>query len=122
MADRYTVERELGAGGMAIVYLATDPKLNRKVAIKVLRAELAATIGIDRFVREVELTSQLEHPNILSIFDAGRYLHPGPAERAAEVESVTVAAIAAVCAEIGDARVATVASQAKVTLPIPTRM
>ncbi len=71
LADRYTVERELGAGGMAIVYLATDPKLDRKVAIKVLRPELAASIGIDRFVREVELTSQLEHPNILSIFDAG---------------------------------------------------
>ena len=56
---------------MAIVYLATDLKLDRQVAIKVLRPELAAAMGIDRFVREVELTSQLEHPNILSIFDAG---------------------------------------------------
>ena len=71
LADRYVVESELGAGGMAIVYLATDPKLDRKVAIKVLRPELAAAMGTDRFVREVELTSQLEHPNILSIFEAG---------------------------------------------------
>ncbi len=71
LADRYTIEHELGAGGMAIVYLATDLKLDRQVAIKVLRPELAAAMGIDRFVREVELASQLEHPNILSIFDAG---------------------------------------------------
>ena len=71
LADRYTIEHELGAGGMAIVYLATDLKLDRQVAIKVLRPELAAAMGTDRFVREVELTSQLEHPNILSIFDAG---------------------------------------------------
>ena len=71
LADRYAIEHELGAGGMAIVYLATDLKLDRQVAIKVLRPELAAAMGIDRFVREVELTSQLEHPNILSIFDAG---------------------------------------------------
>ncbi len=71
LADRYTIESELGAGGMAIVYLAKDLKLDREVAIKVLRPELAAAMGMDRFVREVELTSQLEHPNILSIFDAG---------------------------------------------------
>ena len=71
LADRYAIEHELGAGGMAIVYLATDLKLDRQVAIKVLRPELAAAMGIDRFVREVELTSQLEHPNILSIRDAG---------------------------------------------------
>ena len=71
LADRYTLERELGEGGMAIVFLADDRKVNRKVAIKVLRPELAAAIGTERFLREIEIGGQLSHPNILPVFDSG---------------------------------------------------
>jgi len=72
LADRYTVERELGSGGMATVYLAQDLKHARKVAIKVLRPELAAAIGVDRFVREIEIAAHLTHPHILPLFDSGQ--------------------------------------------------
>ncbi len=72
LADRYTIERELGHGGMAIVYLARDKKLGRAVALKVLRPELAASLGAERFLREIEIASRLTHPNILALFDAGR--------------------------------------------------
>src|SRR6185312_13253695 len=72
LAERYTVERELGAGGMATVYLALDVRHNRKVALKVLRAELAAFIGADRFLKEIETTANLQHPHILPLFDSGR--------------------------------------------------
>ena len=71
LADRYDVERELGSGGMATVYLAEDLKHSRKVAIKVLRPELAAAIGVDRFVREIEIAAHLTHPHILPLFDSG---------------------------------------------------
>ena len=71
LADRYRVERELGAGGMATVYLAEDLKHRRKVAIKVLRAELAAVIGADRFLREIETIASLQHPHILGLIDSG---------------------------------------------------
>ena len=71
LADRYRIERELGAGGMATVYLAEDLKHHRKVAVKVLRPELAATLGPDRFFREIEVAAQLQHPHILSLFDSG---------------------------------------------------
>ncbi len=71
LAGRYTVERELGAGGMATVYLAHDVKHNRKVAIKVLRPELAAAIGAERFLKEIEVTANLQHPHILPLFDSG---------------------------------------------------
>lgn len=71
LADRYTIERELGSGGMATVYLAHDVKHSRKVAIKVLRPELAATLGVERFVREIEIAAGLTHPHILSLFDSG---------------------------------------------------
>jgi serine/threonine-protein kinase len=71
LADRYTIERELGAGGMATVYLAHDLKHDRKVAIKVLHPDLAATIGVDRFLGEIKVTANLQHPNILSLFDSG---------------------------------------------------
>ena len=71
LADRYTIERELGAGGMATVYLAEDLKHHRKVAVKVMRPELAATIGGDRFLREVEIAAQLNHPHILPLYDSG---------------------------------------------------
>ena len=72
LADRYTLERELGAGGMATVYLAHDVRHNRKVAIKVLRPELAAFIGAERFLKEIETTANLQHPHILPLFDSGR--------------------------------------------------
>ncbi|HEY4320880.1 MAG TPA: protein kinase [Gemmatimonadales bacterium] len=71
LADRYAVERELGAGGMATVYLARDLKHDRKVAIKVLRPELAAVIGAERFLAEIKTTANLQHPHILSLFDSG---------------------------------------------------
>ena len=63
LADRYTIERELGAGGMATVYLAEDLKHHRQVAVKVLRPELAASTGVERFVREIEIAANLTHPH-----------------------------------------------------------
>ncbi|MEP6591771.1 MAG: serine/threonine-protein kinase [Gemmatimonadota bacterium] len=71
LADRYTIERELGAGGMATVYLAHDLKHDRKVAVKVLRPELAAVIGAERFLSEIKTTANLQHPHILALFDSG---------------------------------------------------
>jgi serine/threonine-protein kinase len=71
LADRYTIERELGSGGMATVYLAEDLKLHRKVALKVLRPELAAALGPDRFLQEIEIAAQLHHPHILPLHDSG---------------------------------------------------
>ena len=67
----YAVERELGSGGMATVYLAHDRKHDRKVAIKVLHAELAAMLGADRFLQEIKLTANLQHPHILGLIDSG---------------------------------------------------
>ncbi len=71
LADRYRIERELGAGGMATVYLADDLKHHRKVAIKVMRPELAAVIGADRFLVEIRTTANLQHPHILPLHDSG---------------------------------------------------
>ncbi|MES2305198.1 MAG: protein kinase [Gemmatimonadota bacterium] len=71
LSDRYRLERELGAGGMATVYLAHDIKHDRKVAIKVLRPELAAVIGAERFLSEIRTTANLQHPHILPLFDSG---------------------------------------------------
>jgi len=71
LRDRYRIERELGAGGMATVYLAEDVKHHRKVAVKVLRPELAAVLGAERFVQEIETTAKLQHPHILPLFDSG---------------------------------------------------
>ncbi|HUG26803.1 MAG TPA: protein kinase, partial [Gemmatimonadales bacterium] len=71
LSDRYRLEREIGQGGMATVYLAEDLKHKRQVAIKVLRPELAAAIGAARFLREIELTASLQHPHILPLFDSG---------------------------------------------------
>ena len=71
LADKYRIKRELGAGGMATVYLAQDLKHDRKVAIKVLRPELAAVIGADRFLSEIKTTANLQHPHILPLFDSG---------------------------------------------------
>ena len=71
LADRYRIERHLGEGGMATVYLAEDLKHERKVAVKVLRPELAAVLGAERFVQEIKTTANLQHPHILPLFDSG---------------------------------------------------
>jgi Tol biopolymer transport system component/tRNA A-37 threonylcarbamoyl transferase component Bud32 len=71
LADRYRIERELGQGGMATVYLAQDLRHDRKVALKVLKPELAAVIGAERFVVEIKTTAALQHPHILPLFDSG---------------------------------------------------
>jgi len=71
LADRYRIERELGQGGMATVYLAEDIKHKRKVALKVLKPELAAVLGAERFVQEITTTASLQHPHILPLFDSG---------------------------------------------------
>jgi serine/threonine-protein kinase len=71
LSDRYRIERELGAGGMATVYLAADLKHDRQVAIKVLKPDLAAVLGAERFVQEIKTTAALSHPHILPLFDSG---------------------------------------------------
>jgi serine/threonine-protein kinase len=71
LADRYVIERVLGRGGMATVFLARDIKHDRAVAIKVLHPELSASIGADRFEREIRLAAKLQHPNILGLYDSG---------------------------------------------------
>jgi serine/threonine-protein kinase len=71
LADRYTVERQIGAGGMADVYLTHDLRHNRKVAIKVMHRQLAEVVGVERFLREIETTAKLQHPHILPLFDSG---------------------------------------------------
>jgi Tol biopolymer transport system component/tRNA A-37 threonylcarbamoyl transferase component Bud32 len=71
LADRYRLEREIGQGGMATVFMAEDLKHDRKVAIKVLKPELAAVLGADRFLQEIKTTAQLQHPHILPLFDSG---------------------------------------------------
>jgi TolB-like protein/tRNA A-37 threonylcarbamoyl transferase component Bud32 len=71
LADRYEVERQVGEGGMATVYLARDRRHGRKVAIKLLRPELAASIGAERFLREIRVAANLHHPHILPLFDSG---------------------------------------------------
>ncbi|MFL5490750.1 MAG: protein kinase domain-containing protein [Gemmatimonadales bacterium] len=71
LEERYAVERLIGEGGMATVYLANDIRHDRKVAIKVLRPELAASIGADRFLREIKVAAKLQHPNILPLYDSG---------------------------------------------------
>ncbi|MGH7548534.1 MAG: protein kinase domain-containing protein [Gemmatimonadales bacterium] len=71
LAGRYAIEGDLGAGGMAVVYLARDLKHDRRVAIKVLRSHLAAAVGAERFLREVQITARLGHPNILLLIDSG---------------------------------------------------
>ncbi|HTY06851.1 MAG TPA: protein kinase [Gemmatimonadales bacterium] len=71
LADRYRIERRLGQGGMATVYLAQDLKHKRQVAVKVLKADLAAALGADRFLHEIETTANLRHPHILPLYDSG---------------------------------------------------
>ena len=71
LAGRYDIERELGAGGMATVYLAHDVRHGRRVALKVLRPELGAALGVQRFLAEIRVTARLQHPNVLPLFDSG---------------------------------------------------
>ncbi len=71
LADRYLLLRGLGEGGMATVYLAEDLKHKRQVAIKVLRPELGAALGAERFLREIETTANFGHPHILPLYDSG---------------------------------------------------
>ncbi|MGD2123609.1 MAG: protein kinase [Gemmatimonadota bacterium] len=71
LADRYLIEREIGSGGMATVYLAQDLKHDRQVAVKVLRPEVAASLGTERFLAEIRLTARLQHPHIVPLFDSG---------------------------------------------------
>ncbi len=71
LADRYQIERELGRGGMAVVYLAHDIRHDRKVAVKVLYDELAAALGVERFLAEIRVTANLQHPHILPLLDSG---------------------------------------------------
>src|SRR5688500_9009998 len=71
LAERYAVQRELGSGGMATVYLAEDRRHHRPVAVKVLKPELAQAIGSERFLREIEISARLHHPHILPLYDSG---------------------------------------------------
>src|SRR5713226_1876938 len=71
LAGRYAIERRLGAGGMAAVYLARDLKHDRVLALKVLRPELAAVLGTERFLQEIRITARLDHPHILTLIDSG---------------------------------------------------
>ena len=69
--DRYAIERELGHGGMAVVHLAEEKKHARKVAIKILRPEFTASVGADRFLREIGIAARLSHPHIVPLIDSG---------------------------------------------------
>ena len=71
LADRYRLECPLGEGGMALVYVAEDVRHHRKVALKVLRPELCASLGHERFLREIEIVAGLRHPHILPLYDSG---------------------------------------------------
>ena len=72
LAGRYTIIREIGAGGMATVYLAEDVRHHRQVALKVLKPDLAASIGAERFLHEIEIAARLHHPHVLSLYDSGQ--------------------------------------------------
>jgi len=69
LADRYRIEREIGAGGMATVYLARDLRHDRDVGVKVLHPDLAAALGVERFLAEIKTTAKLQHPHILPLLD-----------------------------------------------------
>jgi Tol biopolymer transport system component len=71
LADRYQIERQIGVGGMAVVYVARDVKHDRRVALKLLKPEIAAVLGVERFLSEIRVTAQLQHPNLLPLFDSG---------------------------------------------------
>ncbi|MEX2153875.1 MAG: serine/threonine-protein kinase, partial [Gemmatimonadaceae bacterium] len=71
LASRYLIEREIGRGGMATVYLARDVRHARNVAVKVLNPELGAVLGVERFLSEIQVTANLQHPHLLPLFDSG---------------------------------------------------
>src|SRR5258708_7687196 len=71
LGSHYAIEREIGRGGMATVYLARDVKHDRRVAVKVLNPELGAVLGVERFLSEIRVTANLQHPNLLPLFDSG---------------------------------------------------
>ena len=71
LAGRYAIEHQIGEGGMATVYLARDIKHDRRVAVKVLKPELGAVLGVERFLSEIKVTANLQHPNLLPLFDSG---------------------------------------------------
>src|SRR5678815_2084348 len=71
LSDRYVIHREIARGGMATVYLATDIRHDREVALKVMHPEIALALGRERFLREIKLTAKLSHPNILTVHDSG---------------------------------------------------
>ena len=114
LAERYTIERELGSGGMATVYLAHDIKHDRKVAVKVLRPELAAVMGPDRFLQEIRIAAKLNHPHILPLHDSGEadgflyYVMPhvkGPSlrDRLAKEGELPIADAARILSDVADA-------------------
>src|SRR3977135_553142 len=71
LTGRYEIEREIGMGGMATVYLPRDIKHDRRVALKLLNPELGAVLGVERFLSEIKVTANLQHPNLLPLFDSG---------------------------------------------------
>src|SRR3954451_11846751 len=71
IGDKYAIDREIGRGGMATVYLARDPRHDRRVALKLLNPELGAVLGVERFLAEIRVTANLQHPNLLPLFDSG---------------------------------------------------
>src|SRR5262245_58112314 len=71
LAGRYAIERRIGEGGMAVVYVAHDSRHGRRVALKVLKPELGVVVGVERFLAEIRLTAKLQHPNLLPLFDSG---------------------------------------------------
>ena len=71
LQNHYNIDREIGRGGMAVVYLARDVRHNRNVALKVLNPELGAVLGVERFLAEIQVTANLSHPNLLPLFDSG---------------------------------------------------
>jgi serine/threonine protein kinase len=114
LADRYVVEREVGRGGMATVYLARDLKHRRKVAVKVLNSELATAVGPERFLREIETAARLSHPHILPLYDSGHtddilyYVMPfvegeSLQEKLAREEQLTIDEAVRIAHEVADA-------------------
>ncbi len=114
LAERYAIEREIGRGGMATVYLATDLQHETRVAVKVLRPELASLLGAERFAREIRITARLQHPNILPVLDSGEahglpfYVMPyvegeSLAQRLAREEQLAIEEAVAIVSEVAEA-------------------
>ena len=93
LEGRYRVEREIGEGGMATVYLAHDERHNRNVALKVLKAELAAVVGAERFLAEIETTAKLTHPHILPLHDSGEADGRVPPAASTSVNSTSMSVV-----------------------------